>query len=128
METRSAWFVIFPILLISLSTAAAGPQAGKPATAEVILANVAKIRVGFSNREQIKELLGSPFRATNDGDCNPVDYQEKWEYLGHDANGMFKIDIEFDEAGIARIVAKDTKKGPIVVLAAAPKPESHHEH
>lgn len=105
-----------------------GSAGGQTCHREVILANVAKIRVGFSNREQIKELLGSPFRATNDGDCNPVDYQEKWEYLGHDANGMFKIDIEFDEAGIARIVAKDTKKGPIVVLAAAPKPESHHEH
>ena len=34
----------------------------------------------------------------NYGDCNPIDYQEIWEYLGHNADGAFKIDIEFDEA------------------------------
>jgi outer membrane protein assembly factor BamE (lipoprotein component of BamABCDE complex) len=128
MKTGARWFGVIPALLCSFSTAALPPQAGAPTTNDVTLANVAKIKVGTSTGDQIKELLGTPFRATNYGDCNPIDYQEVWEYLGHDADGMFKIHIEFDEAGIARIVAKDTKKGPIVVLAAAPKPESHHEH
>jgi hypothetical protein len=54
-----------------------------------------------------------------------MDYQEFWEYLGHDENGVFKIHIEFDDSGIARILAKDTKKGPIILLDAAPKPEKH---
>jgi outer membrane protein assembly factor BamE (lipoprotein component of BamABCDE complex) len=115
------------VLLCSFSTAAQTQQSGTSAGGNVTLANVAKIKVGASTGDQIKELLGTPFRATNYGDCNPIDYQEVWEYLGHDADGMFKIHIEFDEAGVARIIAKDTKKGPIVVLAAAPKPESHHE-
>lgn len=65
---------------------------------------------------------------TNYGDCSPVDYQEFWEYLGHDENGIFKIHIEFDDDGIARIVGKDTKRGPIIVLDAAPKPEKQHHH
>jgi hypothetical protein len=46
----------------------------------------------------------------------------------HDAAGIFKIHIEFDDAGVARIIAKDTKKGPIVVLDAAPRPEKQHQH
>jgi hypothetical protein len=66
--------------------------------------------------------------GTLDRDCNPVDYQEIWEYLGQDEDGVFKIHIEFDEAHIARIVAKDTKKGPIVVLAAASKAKGQHQH
>jgi outer membrane protein assembly factor BamE (lipoprotein component of BamABCDE complex) len=127
MKNGERWFVVISALLCSFSTAAKPRQAGTPATNDVTLENVAKIKVGTSTEDQIKELLGNPFRATNYGDCNPIDYQEVWEYLGHDADGLFKIHIEFDEAGIARIVAKDTKKGPIVVLAAAPKPESHHQ-
>jgi outer membrane protein assembly factor BamE (lipoprotein component of BamABCDE complex) len=128
MKIRATWLAIIPALLCSFSAWAEPPQASKPTASEVILENVAKIKVGSSTREQIKELLGTPVRMTNYGDCNPVDYQEIWEYLGHDANGIFKIHIEFDESGIARIVAKDAKKGPIVVLAAAPKPELQHQH
>lgn len=128
MESRAKWLTIITALLCSFSTAAEPPQAGKPSIGDATLADVAKIKVGISTREQIRELLGAPFRTTNYGDCNPIDYQEFWEYLGHDADGIFKIHIEFDEAGIARIVAKDAKKGPIVVLAAAPKPETHHRH
>jgi hypothetical protein len=44
------------------------------------------------------------------------------------AAGIFKIHIEFDDAGVARIIAKDTKKGPIMVLDAAPRPEKQHQH
>jgi outer membrane protein assembly factor BamE (lipoprotein component of BamABCDE complex) len=95
---------------------------------DVNLADVAKIKAGSSTREQITALLGAPYRMTNYADCNPIDYQEFWEYVGHDANGIFKIHIEFDDAGVARIIAKDNKKGPIVVLDAAPRPEKQHHH
>lgn len=47
---------------------------------------------------------------TNYFDCNPVDCQENWEYLGQEADGVFETRIEFDEAHIARMVAKDTKE------------------
>jgi outer membrane protein assembly factor BamE (lipoprotein component of BamABCDE complex) len=104
------------------------PARGVPAYEDVNLSNVAKIQVGVTTAQQIKELLGSPYSKTNYGDCNPVDYREFWEYVGHDANGIFKIHIDFDEAHIARLIAKDSKKGPIVVLASAPKPQSQHRH
>ena len=41
---------------------------------------------------------------------------------------MFRISIEFDDAGIARIIAKTSAKGRVVVLAAAPAPKRPHEH
>jgi outer membrane protein assembly factor BamE (lipoprotein component of BamABCDE complex) len=127
MRIRARWLAIISALLCSFTAAAETPQASA-ATGDVNLTNVAKIKAGHSTREQIKELLGPPYRMTNYGDCSPMDYQEFWEYVGHDAAGIFKIHIEFDDAGVARIIAKDTKKGPIVVLDAAPRPEKQHQH
>jgi outer membrane protein assembly factor BamE (lipoprotein component of BamABCDE complex) len=100
----------------------------QPAYEDVNLSNVAKIQVGVTAADHVKELLGSPYSKTNYGDSHPVAYQEFWEYVGQDANGIFKIHIEFDEAHIARLIAKDPKKGPIVVLAATPEPQSQHRH
>jgi len=104
------------------------PKSAAFTTNDVTMEMIAKIKVGSSTGAQIKELLGTPWRTNNYGDCNVVDYQETWEYLGHDADGRFKISIEFDEAGIARIVAKTPAKGPVVVLAAAPAPKAQHQH
>jgi len=104
------------------------PKAAALTTNEITMEMVSRVKVGDSTRAQIKELLGTPWRTNNYGDCNVVDYQETWEYLGHDADGRFRISIEFDEAGTARIVAKTPAKGPVVVLAAAPKPSTQHQH
>src|ERR1700751_5974521 len=87
------------------------PESAAFTTHEVTLEMVAKIKVGHTTGAQIRELLGTPWRTNNYGDCNVIDYQETWEYLGHDAEGRFKISIEFDEAGIARIVARSPAKG-----------------
>lgn len=89
---------------------------------------VAKIKVGSTTSAQVEQLLGPPWRSTNYGDCNPIDYQEFWEYVGKDSTGLFRIHIEFDEDHIARIIAKVPKGGPITVLAAAPKPEKQQHH
>lgn len=113
------------ILCVMACLLIGGLAVGAPAK-DVSMADVAKIQVGLTTAEGVQALLGTPYSKTNYGDCNAVDYQEFWEYVGHDENGIFKIHIEFDDAHIARIVAKDPKKGPIVVLAAAPKPEHKH--
>jgi outer membrane protein assembly factor BamE (lipoprotein component of BamABCDE complex) len=122
--------VLWTAALLALAAATAGMTAARAADPpSVDMDNVAKIQVGTSTASDVKALLGAPYRMTNYGDCNPIDYQEFWEYLGRDANGVFKIHIEFDDAHVARIIAKDNKKGPIVVLAAAPKPApaaAHH--
>ncbi len=121
--------VILVCLALSYSCAVASEAPKTAATiSDLSMDLVAKIKVGSSTGTQIKELLGAPWRTNNYGDCNVVDYQETWEYLGHDADGRFKISIEFDEAGIARIVAKTPAKGPVVVLAATPKSGTQHQH
>src|SRR5271169_5287080 len=134
-QSKEVGLMKYACILIALCFApysfAGAPDTPKSAafTANgVTLEMIAKIKVGDTTGSQIKELLGTPWRTNNYGDCNVVDYQETWEYLGHDANGRFKISIEFDEAGIARIVAKTPAKGPVVVLAAAPKPSTQHQH
>lgn len=109
---------------------ALGADAAKmaPATKEISMDMVAKIKVGSSSRAEVTELLGSPWRLTNDGDCHPVNYQETWEYLGRDADGNFKINVQFDEAGIARLISRSAAKGAVIVLAAAPPPNHSHPH
>jgi len=120
---------ILMIALVGLfARAADAPKAAVPATKEISLDMVAKIKVGSSTRAEVTELLGLPWRMTNDGDCHPVNYQETWEYIGHDAAESFKINIQFDEAGIARLIAKGAAKGPVIVLAATPPPTATHQH
>jgi outer membrane protein assembly factor BamE (lipoprotein component of BamABCDE complex) len=89
---------------------------------------VAKIKVGSSTGAQVEQLLGKPSRTTNYGDCNPIDYQEIWEYTGFDNKGVFMVHIEFDEDHIARIIAKVPQRGAITVLATSAKPEMKHQH
>jgi outer membrane protein assembly factor BamE (lipoprotein component of BamABCDE complex) len=116
------------MLLCSLAIAAEVPKTAKPATGDVTMDKVAQIKVGSSTGAQVKELLGTPLRTTSYGDCNVVDYQDLWEYQGRDASGRVKISVQFDEAGIARIVTKTPSKGPVVVLAATPPPKVAHQH
>jgi outer membrane protein assembly factor BamE (lipoprotein component of BamABCDE complex) len=89
---------------------------------------VAKIKVGSSTSTEVEQLLGTPWRTTNYGDCNPADYQELWEYVGKDSTGLFRLHIEFDEDHIVRIIARAARNGSITVLAAAPRPEKQQHH
>jgi outer membrane protein assembly factor BamE (lipoprotein component of BamABCDE complex) len=122
---RSKWALIglSIALLCSFAIASAVCRTSRTSPDDVSLDRVAQIKVGSSTDTQVKDLLGTPLRTTNYGDCsNFVDYQDLWEYQGHDAGGRFKISIQFDETGIARIVTKTPSTGPVVVLAAAPPP------
>jgi outer membrane protein assembly factor BamE (lipoprotein component of BamABCDE complex) len=127
---RSKWALIgFNILLVCSSAIASEvPKTSKPSSGVVTLDRVAEIKVGSSTGAQVKELLGNPLRTTSYGDCNVIDYQDIWEYQGQDAGDRVKISIQFDEAGIARIVTKTPSKGPVVVLAATPPPKVAHHH
>lgn len=118
----------FSFMLLSCFALASEAPAPKMTPKDVTLDMVSKIKVGSSNRAQVTGLLGAPWRTVNYGDCNPIDYQEIWEYLGRDAGGVFRISIEFDDAGIARIIAKTSAKGRVVVLAAASSRNEEHHH
>ena len=128
MKSKLILLALGIALLCFSSAASDAPKPATPATHELTMDMVAKIKVGTTTGAQLKEMLGTPWRTLNYGDCNPIDYQELWEYLGRDANGPFRITVEFDEAGIARIVAKTPAKGSPIVLAVAPKPEHPHQH
>jgi outer membrane protein assembly factor BamE (lipoprotein component of BamABCDE complex) len=127
---RSKWVLIGLniMLLCSFAIASELPKPSKLSPGVVTMEAVAQIKVGTSTEAQVKELLGDPLRTTSYGDCNVVDYQNLWEYESRDASGRVKISIQFDEAGIARIVTKTPRKGPVVVLAATPPPKVAHHH
>ena len=128
MKYKGMLLVLSLVLPCCFAIASEAPRIAKVTTKDVTVETVSKIKVGSSNRSQVTELLGTPWRTVNYGDCNPTDYQEIWEYLGHDAGGVFRISVEFDEAGIARIVTKTSGKGPVIVLAAARPPKASHAH
>lgn len=129
MSFRWVMLVLILTLFCWSAWAADAPKAAAPGTNNVDMHMVAKIRVGSSTRAQVTELLGTPWRMVNYGDCNPIDDQEMWEYLGQDADGKFRINLEFDEAGVVRIISKTPAKGPVLVLAAAAKRANPtHQH
>jgi hypothetical protein len=135
MKTK-LWLVALSIgLLGAFSQASDAPKPVAPAAHELTMDNVAKIKVGAMTGEQVTQLLGAPYRSSSlgcageaNGEENPNGYDEIWEYLGHDAKGPFLIHMEFDDDGVVRILAKVPQKGPIEMLAVAPKPEKPHQH
>jgi outer membrane protein assembly factor BamE (lipoprotein component of BamABCDE complex) len=124
MAYRSPLPMLVLALAGSLVAASDAPHSG-PAH-ELQMDRVGKISVGSTTRAGVTQLLGRPWRTVHYGDCNAVEYQELWEYWGHDANAGFKITIAFDDSGIARTIARSDPTGAIKVLAADPQP--HHQH
>jgi len=128
MSYRWALPLVLIVLLCSLALGTDAPKAA-PATKDISMDTVAKIKVGSSTMDEVRELLGTPWRIINDLDCHPEGYQgEAWEYIGHDADGSAKVNVQFDPAGIARLISKSQAKGPVIILAAAPPPNHNHSH
>ena len=70
---------------------------------------LAQITPGRSTKAQIKSLLGAPWRVVQFNDCGeamPGQSDETWDYRGRDTGGTFRVHIEFDDAGVAHLVAK----------------------
>jgi len=126
-----SWPIVFLMVVASawsLVLASDAPGSAPAVSRELRTDLVTKIRIGSATRDGVAKLLGRPWRTVHYGDCNAVEYQELWEYWGHDVSGSFKLTIEFDDAGIARVIARTVPAGGIVVLAAAPAPASSHQH
>lgn len=128
MRLKTTTCLVSALLLSFLPSASDAAGSANYLGRDLNMETVAKIKVGSTTSAQVEQLLGPPWRSTNYGDCNPIDYQEFWEYVGKDSTGLFRIHIEFDEDHIARIIAKVPKSGPITVLAASPKPEKQQHH
>jgi hypothetical protein len=65
-------------------------------------------------QQQVRALLGTPWRITNVNDDADEDIGDVWEYRGQDAGGTYKFHIEYDlhrrvvvAAKIADLAAND---------------------
>jgi hypothetical protein len=65
---------------------------------------LAKVVPGIS-KARVKELLGAPWRTVQYNDLDEIE-NEFWEYRGKDAQGPYRIHIEFDRKGVVLIVGK----------------------
>jgi hypothetical protein len=86
-----------------------------------------KIVVGQANREDVTRLLGTPWRTSNDADCEAEQYGEAWEYLIDEPGGKFsRIHVAFSKDGKVSVVARIQQGGRAVVLAYAADKEHDH--
>lgn len=91
-------------------------HAGTPVTAGTDAAGgavnehkLAQVVPGKSSKARVKALLGTPWRVVQFNDCGEAmagQSDETWDYRGRDAGGTFRVHIEFDDRGIAHLVAK----------------------
>ena len=91
---------------------------------------LAKIVPGKTTKTDIESLLGAPWRVVQFNDCGEaMDDQadETWEYRGADANGGFRLHVEFDDSGVVHLIAKipdaaQGGKGTVAKVAPGKKP------
>ena len=91
---------------------------------EFSAATLAKVTPGRTTKTQIEALLGQPWRTTFADDSDepgPV----VWEYRGQDANGTYRVHIEFDSHDVTTLIAKiPDNTGEASARAAKPAPGS----
>lgn len=72
-------------------------------------AKLAQLKPGISTKTEVQSLLGSPWRILQFNDCGmsmPGQADETWDYRGRNAQGTYRVHIEFDDSNVARLVAK----------------------
>jgi hypothetical protein len=95
------------LCLCPLSAARSAEAAKPPAAAPVQPIDpqvLAKVVPGIS-KSQVKSLLGEPWRTVQYNDEEEVE-NEIWEYRGKDAQGAYRVHIEFDRHETVVIVGK----------------------
>jgi hypothetical protein len=121
-DTGTAGFITWLCTGSARGTAGASAAAQDPQMQRAL-----KIRVGSATHEDVTQLLGKPWRVTNDADCEATQYSNVWEYLGEDANGaFFRIHVAFGKDGKASLVARIPRGGKTLVLAYAADKEHPH--
>jgi SmpA/OmlA family protein len=71
--------------------------------------NLSQVTPGMSTKTQVEAMLGAPWRIVQFNDCGmsmPGQADETWDYRGKDAGGAYRLHIEFDDSGVATLVAK----------------------
>jgi hypothetical protein len=111
---RYKLFVAIAALLLPFVPGAVFSGANSPSVT-VSPQAIAKIVPGHSTKADVKALFGAPWRVVQFNDCGEaMDDQadEIWEYRGSDANGPFRLHIEFSENAAVHLVAKIPNNSP----------------
>jgi hypothetical protein len=100
-------FVAFPVYCGNdIPNPSGGSATGVLALSGQKLAQkLAKITPGVSTKSQVQSLLGAPWRTVQYNDMDKLE-DEIWEYRGTDANGSYRIHIEFDHHDVVHVVGK----------------------
>jgi hypothetical protein len=80
-----------------------------PSTDTISAAKLALVVPGTSTKNDVKALLGAPWRISQFNDCGmamPGQADETWDYRGRNAKGTYRVHIEFNDSDVARLVAK----------------------
>lgn len=117
--------MVLVVCCASVSTVYSANDAADPGRARTFsAATLAKVTPGQTTKAQIEALLGQPWRTTFADDSDepgPL----VWEYRGKDANGTYRVHIEFDSRGTTTLIAEipdKTGEAPARVAKAPPGP------
>jgi hypothetical protein len=104
----AAFLALVPVVAYC---AADAPAAGAAIDAQ----SPTKVVPGRTGKAEITALFGKPWRVVQFNDCGEaMDDQadETWEYRGSDANGGFRLHIEFNDRGVVHLFAKIPDQSP----------------
>ncbi|MGD0490463.1 MAG: hypothetical protein ABSC32_02850 [Steroidobacteraceae bacterium] len=124
---RAVGAAICCCLIAGFAAAGDAPKPGSAAASSgaELDRKLAMIIPGRSTKAQVVALLGQPWRTVQYNDLETVE-DEIWEYRGTDAQGPFRVHIEFDRREVVHIVGKIPDRGSgttgIPARSAAPPP------
>ncbi len=119
-------------LAICAFAAVAGTPGGVlPAAGVVTDRAVSEVIPGRSTKSQVESKLGKPLRIVQFTDCGhstaqPGQTDETWDYRGKNADGAYRLHIEFGDDGIATLIAKIPEHSDGKGYAAQVAPGAKH--
>jgi len=109
MRNKSMMIGAAAVLSCMAASAAHGEDGWSAKVAPLSDRNLARLTPGQSTKTQVEAMLGAPWRIVQFNDCGmsmPGQADETWDYRGKDAGGAYRLHIEFDDSGVATLVAK----------------------
>jgi hypothetical protein len=109
MRNKSMMIGAAAVLSCMAASAAHGEDGWSAKVAPLSDRNLARLTPGQSTKTQVEAMLGAPWRIVQFNDCGmsmPGQADETWDYRGRDAGGAYRLHIEFDDSGVATLVAK----------------------
>ncbi len=94
-----------------------GALPGSATLPDYTAATLSEIDPGHTTQAEVKALLGPPWRDTNES--RGYADADIWEYRGQDADGTYRIHIDFNGQNIVTLIAKIPDKTGVSVWSRA---------